>query len=363
MKSTLDGYPDKPNSLTSKVVKRYKLTAGKDGLIYTDVPYSSGDEYPGPAAGLFSTIDDLADYTNALDDNRLITEKEYDKMTAPRGERIPYGFGWMTQRYLGNKLNWAYGEGAFDAALFLRVPEKRLTFIFLSNSGIPSHAPRLYAGNVIRSPFALAFLRHFVLPNTSEAPAVDYSGNFNAIRMAFTSAGIQRSAIDYEELCNQALIRGYMRLNLNVHTIEPEQLIKLLYEVHPSSFDGGDIPLMCLFGIMDDSELRDAASRLIRSFDFSSDHRPEVLYPVGKYYIKIGDYADAAKYFRIFADQPGFVTDSAKIDACLVLGRYYLKQGLVEEGRDYIWRSAQLAHEAHYQDGYLTGILEELDKN
>ncbi len=93
-------------------------------MFWENVPWCSSS--PGPAAGLFSTIGDLAAYSTALDENKLITATRYEEMTTPRlaasGKASPYAFGWMAQEFDGLHLHWAYGEGRADSALLLRVP-------------------------------------------------------------------------------------------------------------------------------------------------------------------------------------------------------------------------------------------------
>ena len=366
MISTFDGYPSQPNGLTPRVVNRYRLEPAKDGVVYTNVPYDSNAAYPAPAAGLFSTIDDLAAYATALDNNTLISHDKYVEMTSPfvtgAGRRIPYGYGWLTQQYLGVTLHWAYGEGDLDSALLLRVPARGLTFIFLTNSGFPSHASRPNSGNVLRSPFAIAFLKHFVFQDKVTGSSINYDDDIDVIRKDFLTPSKPLDPICYEELYTQALVRNYIRTTLHETTTKPEQLTRLLFEVHPQSFDSADIPLIVLLSRIDTRELHPAAGRLIRSFDVASERRPEALYFIGKYYEAIGDRVNAMKYFQLLADQPGFIDEGAKIDACLILGRYYLKQGEVEKGRDYVWKSALYARDAGYSGSYMTDIIGELDK-
>ena len=367
MKSTFDGWAEGPSALKARVVKRYDVAQGKEGPVFTDVPYDSNAAWPAPAAGLFSSVGDLAVYAAALDDDRLIPHTSYVEMTSPfpHGQRreIPYGFGWLTQEYRGIKLDWTYGEGSQDSALFLRVPERKLTFIFLSNSGFPSHASRLQNGNILRSPFALAFLKHFLLDDKrSNALVIDYDRDIETIKKELFAAGKDLDPVYFEELYTQALIRAYMRDALHADSKQPEALTKLLYELHPQTFDSGDTPLIVMLFRIDVADLHDAADRWIRSLDISLDFRPEAIYFVGKYYEKIGDTANAMKYFRLLADSPRFVDEGAKIDACLILGRYYIKQGDVAKGREYIWKSALAAWDAHWQPSYLTDMLSQLGK-
>lgn len=153
----------------------------------------------------------------------------------------------------------------------------------------------------------------------SNALVIDYDRDIEAIRKEFFSAGKDLDPVYFEELYTQALIRTYMRDALHTDSKQPEALTRLLYELHPQAFDGGDTPLIVMLSRIDVTDLRDAADRWIRSLNISSDFRPEAIYFVSKCYEKIGDTANAMKYFRLLADSPHFVDQGAKIDACLIL--------------------------------------------
>jgi CubicO group peptidase (beta-lactamase class C family) len=362
MSSTFDGFAAIPAGIAPRVVKRYRVENDKNGLVYTNVPYDASSAYPAPAAGLFSTIGDLAAYATALDNNTLISHERYAEMTTPYttldGRQIPYGFGWLVQRYQGIKIDWAYGEGDLDSTLLVRVPERRLTLIMLTNSGFPSHASRLNSGNVLRSPFAIAFLRHFVLQQKSKP--VDYDADIDVIRGEFKSP---RAPMDYDELLTQALVRNYMRNALHDDNQKPEQFTELLFRVHPESFASADIPLLVLMSRLNAKDLGTAGATLLRSFDTPAEHRPEALYFAGKYYQAIGDEENAAKFFERLANEPGFIDEGAKIDACRLLGLHYLNLKQTEKGREYIWRSARYAHDAGYNASYVTDMQNELNKH
>ena len=57
---------------------------------------------------------------------------------------------------------WHYGQWAQYSALYIKVPEQRLTLILLANSGGLGEAFPLAAGDVMVSPFARAFLGLFL---------------------------------------------------------------------------------------------------------------------------------------------------------------------------------------------------------
>ena len=89
-----------------------------------------------PATGLLTTVDDLAKYMIALDQNALLTPESYAHMTQPfvlnDGRHSPYGLGWSTQVINGQSVHWHYGYGDSFSALLIRVPEKKVSFILLS---------------------------------------------------------------------------------------------------------------------------------------------------------------------------------------------------------------------------------------
>ncbi|MBO9732561.1 MAG: beta-lactamase family protein [Chitinophaga sp.] len=136
----------------------------------------------GPAAGIMSTVADLGIYSNAIDDGKFLQDTTWKKVftpyVTPKGKRIQYGLGWFIGRYKGIKVVWHTGWWTGYSALFVKVPEKDLTFIVLANSQDLSrpfyHLMRVGPMGFYRpfkrnlnkhldaSDFAKAFLEHFV---------------------------------------------------------------------------------------------------------------------------------------------------------------------------------------------------------
>jgi hypothetical protein len=78
------------------------------------------------------------------------------------GQVQPYGLGWFVQEHAGTKLVWHYGWAPYAySSLILKVPDQGVTLILLANSDGASAEFDLGAGDVLRSPFARAFLRRF----------------------------------------------------------------------------------------------------------------------------------------------------------------------------------------------------------
>ena len=79
------------------------------------------------------------------------------------GARLPYGLGWFVEDADGLRLVWHYGWfPPTISALYLKVPDHRLTLILLANSDALSAGVAWTEQGVRASPFARLFLQHFV---------------------------------------------------------------------------------------------------------------------------------------------------------------------------------------------------------
>ena len=116
------------------------------------------------SSGLSSTVLDLAAYSTALDEGRLLTPASRALAFRPavslRGTELPYGLGWFTQSFAGRRLVWhgSLWPRAYSG-LLLKLPEQGLTLAALANSDALS-APLQGASDVTIHPLANAFLRH-----------------------------------------------------------------------------------------------------------------------------------------------------------------------------------------------------------
>ncbi|MBB4637880.1 serine hydrolase domain-containing protein [Longimicrobium terrae] len=132
-------------------------------VIRSEPPAPQGD---GAAGGVISTAADLARFDAALDDERLLADSSKQMMwSAGRnaaGQTLPYGVGWYVQEIGARRAVWHSGlwDGAYSA-LYLKLPDERLTLILLANSDGLGWGNPLDQAAVERSPFAAAFLRRF----------------------------------------------------------------------------------------------------------------------------------------------------------------------------------------------------------
>jgi len=167
----LTGY--EMDAFRTKVAKPYNW-AGKK---INDVDFKYGF---GPAAGLMSTVADLVKYSNAIDEKKFLKPETWNQVftpfVTPNGKTIQYGLGWYVKTYNGVKMMWHTGWWFGYSALFLKVPEKDLTFIVLANSQdltrpfyltlypvpLPNPFNRSLNSDLLVSDFAREFVETFV---------------------------------------------------------------------------------------------------------------------------------------------------------------------------------------------------------
>jgi len=130
------------------------------------------------AGGLFSSVQDMAKYLAAIDNDLLLKPETKKTMFTPfssANERIfPHGLGWFTQVFHGKQLIWHFGWHPDHAsALIIKVPEKNLTFMIFANTDKLSQPFNLLRGNVLNSPAALLFLKTIVFPGEDLAEIAD----------------------------------------------------------------------------------------------------------------------------------------------------------------------------------------------
>jgi hypothetical protein len=108
----------------------------------------------------------MARFDAALDAGLLISDASKAEMWRPgrssTGTVLPYGIGWYVEEVDGRRMVWHTGlwEQAYSA-LYLKLPDERLTLILLANSEGLWWGKPLDAAQVDGSPFAAAFLRRF----------------------------------------------------------------------------------------------------------------------------------------------------------------------------------------------------------
>jgi CubicO group peptidase (beta-lactamase class C family) len=137
---------------------------GAGETVHTTYPYP---EFIGAAAGLLSTVRDMAKYDIAIDQHAFIKKETQEQAWTPfvsnSGKRLPYGLGWFVMDHHGTRLIWHTGDwGTGFSAFYLKVPEKNLSLIMLANSeALVEHQysiGEVMVDDAVRNVFVCSFL-------------------------------------------------------------------------------------------------------------------------------------------------------------------------------------------------------------
>ena len=284
-----------------------------------------------PANGLLTSVDDLAKYTVALDENALLTHESYSAMTEPftlnDGRKSPYGLGWSTQVIGGEPVHWAYGYGDSYSSLLIRIPRKNVSFILLCNSGAASAPFLLGYGNLLTSPFAVNFLRD-VLPGTIH---------------------------DTDDVYAQAFLQHYTASLSGKNTDAPAGLLTQLKTEEPDRFRKSDRSLIYLLSQLAAPSLDQEMEKLVKAFDDSGDFHPEVELAIANHYKRANAGDKCLVRLHRIVDRPGYGEEQSTREACVQLGTALLQQGQ-DAGRKYLWMAVQYGQVS----GSKTASLEDL---
>jgi CubicO group peptidase (beta-lactamase class C family) len=295
MKDTLCGYV--PND---RIVSTYKWDVPQQQYAVDKDLKSQNTLFP--SAGLLTTLDDLAAYSNALDQNTILNAASYQKMTAPFTEH--YGMGWATQEVGGKQVHWHYGYGDSYAAMIIRVPQDKLTFILLSNGVPASEAFTLGYGNVLNSVFAQAFFKSM----------------FNT---------------PLDNTLSEALLQYYTEQKYNAAPGKVEELV--------SKIQKPELSFINLLASLDDPRLKAQTEKAITAYQASKWFHPDIHWAVADWYARSGNQHSALIWYHLLADSEGYNEQSGVNKACSALGAYYMKVGQTAKGRIYLWRKALYA--------------------
>jgi CubicO group peptidase (beta-lactamase class C family) len=335
--STLSGYPsDRADPRISRIVKTY--------FVDTDHPMATLDKGAAdntthyPATGLLTTVDDLAKYMIALDENSLLTPESYATMTQPfvlnDGRKAPYGLGWSTQVIGGQPVHSAYGYGSSYSALLVRVPHKKLSFILLSNCDAASCPFFLGYGNLLTSPFAVNFLRE-ALPGVIQ---------------------------ETDEIYAQAFLQHYRASLAGTPPDPSRRLLNRLKTEAPERFGRSDRSLIYLLSQISDPSFDPAMERLVQAYDASGDFHPEVDLAIADFYKRAGDEARHLARLHRIADRPGYGEEQSTREACARLGTALLEKGQ-PTGRKYLWMAAQYGQFSGSSTAYLEELVAKMRRN
>lgn len=119
------------------------------------------------SSGIIASALDLADYSVALDQGKILPTALVERMWTPPlgidGKPAPYAYGWYVQEWQGHRLVWHGGwwPDAY-AGLLLKAPEDGWALIALGNTDAIHWGNALHKAEVENSALAAKFLNLFV---------------------------------------------------------------------------------------------------------------------------------------------------------------------------------------------------------
>jgi CubicO group peptidase (beta-lactamase class C family) len=192
-------------SVKGRVAKPYRVFGGE--IVRAWPPPRSLD----PAAGIVSTVLDLAKYDAAIDRHRFISAEMQQRVFSPNanssGNPLPYSLGWFVEESHGLRLIWHYGHWPDDySTLILKIPSRHLTMIALANSDALS-ATFYRTGGVETNPLACEFIRLFVEP-VHGTGVKDPDWTLGPDRVLASLAALRKTSSVYDYSCDEKAALG-----------------------------------------------------------------------------------------------------------------------------------------------------------
>ncbi len=120
-----------------------------------------------PAAGLVSSVRDVAAISIALDAGEFLDPATKEVMLSPtieiNGPERTYGLGWYVQTYEGVRLEWHFGLAIGHSSLLIRAPQQGLTFVALANTSRLTGAYDMRTADIMETGPGRLFVESFVL--------------------------------------------------------------------------------------------------------------------------------------------------------------------------------------------------------
>jgi hypothetical protein len=327
--------------LSDRLVTPYRFASVKHRHSRAPDVLRMGDVYA--STGMASSAGDLVRYAHSLDTRELLSAKAHALMTQPAvstdGHVLPYGVGWFVQKHDDQKLVWHYGYGAADSALLVGVPEQKLTFVALANSDQMSACSLLGEGDLLTSPLAVSFVKHFVSPEKNPFQSPDFDAPTASVleRMdQLHQAGAP--AIYDDEAFAQALIRDYLNRRDGRDESKALDLLRWLLRKCQNRKNRADIATLTLLARQSDPEILTAARPVLESLVAQQPENPAVLSAAVTLHQAMKDELAAVNARQQLANLRGYEDDPRKQEAAMQLGKYLSKND-ADLASTYLWKA------------------------
>ncbi len=184
-------------------------------------------------SGLVSTVRDLHLFDNSLDDLNLAMDPEinFSESEPLNTSDLP----WVCQKIHGVRIMWSYGQMDCYGSQFIKIPNRRLTLILLSNSSVLTEASKLHFGNIMNSLFAQCFFKYYVNNSAFYYPEPTIENNKETY-------DLENKPID--QLLARALALSYKATSSSQDLPRCIHLLGKLFQTHPNYLSYADITLL-----------------------------------------------------------------------------------------------------------------------
>lgn len=163
MKTAAAGWHDLDASIALTLLAP-PFAVGDDG---DPVKQAFPDDDIRAAAGIYASINDMIAFDQAISSDILLTNEQKQRLWTPpldgNGKPSVYSNGWFVQEYRGTTLLWHSGwEPDKYSAIYLRLPEQKLTLIALANTEALWWGNSLSAAEIEKSEVVQAFFKAYV---------------------------------------------------------------------------------------------------------------------------------------------------------------------------------------------------------
>lgn len=305
------------------------------------------------ASGVISSVGDLAKYVAALRANTLISAGSKALMFTPSlsaGEKkLPYGLGWFVQDFRGHKLVWHFGQEAGFSSLLLMVPGRDLALILEANSSALSEPFWLLFGDVVRSPFALAFLRDVILLKNEITAPPDW--NLSPSALSAELAREKRKGFDFsDDLLDRALALAWRG-----DSTRSADLFTLALDRYPRLRSSAGQALLSVFARSGDAALEKEGEQIGRALLVNSPDNPRTLFDLGVLLLHLHRAAEALPLLQRVVDKP-----NATNRAVLAWSAWLLAENIADSDPTRARAFLHTVIATQYQDGSLQQDAKEL---
>ncbi|MEL6255708.1 MAG: serine hydrolase domain-containing protein [Bacteroidota bacterium] len=296
--------------LSEKYVEEKKLRVAKPYAWEGEIKEGRIEYGFSSSAGLLSTLQDMAKFDKALDQNSLISASAKSQLFQPLAPHLPYAKGIFKSKMLEEEeMYWGYGQYDHYSSLYIKLPQRKLSLLLAANNNLMSDPARLIYGELSYSLFAQSFLKNFVLGETQmnllESPG--------AIQAAYTE---ELDDFYRDKLLAQAIAESFLARYEIERFQKSVDILKYVFENYPDLESYADLTLLHNLSFLKTLDFHmelggfnkfDQQIEEIGEMLLSKDkNNPYANVYMGAYFNRKGDMDRARKYYRAIVDTKNF---------------------------------------------------------